>query len=95
MSWHVTAKSRLEVFPLGVDDDLNMETAWARVKANGGAPGPDGITVEMFPDWLQPRWQQIKTQLLAGTYRPSPVRRVSIDKPDGGTRELGMTDGLA
>ncbi len=71
-------------------DDLNMETAWARVKANRGAPGPDGITVEMFPEWLQPRWQQIKAQILTGTYRPSPVRRVSIDKPDGGTRELGI-----
>ncbi|EMI46094.1 reverse transcriptase maturase protein [Rhodopirellula sp. SWK7] len=56
-------------------DDLNMETAWARVKANRGASGPDGITVEMFPEWFKPRWSQIKTQLLAGTYPDRMVTR--------------------
>ncbi|TWU54863.1 Group II intron-encoded protein LtrA [Rubripirellula tenax] len=71
-------------------DDLNMEMAWAKVKANCGAPGPDGITVEDFADWFTPRWQQIKTQLLEGTYRPAPVRRKSIPKPDGGERHLGI-----
>jgi len=71
-------------------DEVNLEMAWARVKANGGAPGPDGITVKEFPKWFQPRWETIRRQLLDGTYRPSPARRVSIDKPDGGTRELGI-----
>lgn len=73
-----------------VVDDLNMEMAWAKVKANRGAPGPDGITVKDFPEWFTPRWQQIKTQLLEGTYKPEPVRRKSIPKPDGGERHLGI-----
>jgi RNA-directed DNA polymerase len=71
-------------------DELNMEIAWARVKANRGAPGPDGVTVEDFPEWIAPRWKQIRRQLLEGTYRPSPARRVTIDKPGGGTRDLGI-----
>ena len=71
-------------------DELNFEIAWARVKANRGAPGPDGITVEDFPEWFRPQWETVRRQLLEGTYRPDPVRRVSIDKPDGGTRELGI-----
>ena len=71
-------------------DVLNMETAWARVKANRGAPGPDGITVDDFPEWFRPQWEKVRRQLIDGTYRPDPVRRVSIDKPDGGTRDLGI-----
>ena len=68
----------------------NMEAAWKNVKANRGAPGPDGITVAEFPDWLRPRWSEIRQQLLDGTYRPGPVRRKIIDKPDGGQRLLGI-----
>ncbi len=71
-------------------DDTIIEMAWARVKANRGAPGPDGITVKDFPEWFQPQWENFRQQLLDGTYQPSPARRVSIDKPDGGTRELGI-----
>ncbi|WP_442506123.1 group II intron reverse transcriptase/maturase [Novipirellula sp. SH528] len=71
-------------------DEVNMEMAWARVKANRGAPGPDGLTVDDFPEWFAPRWQNIRQQLLDGTYRPDPVRRKTIFKPDGGTRELGI-----
>ena len=71
-------------------DDITVEMAWARVKANRGAPGLDGITVQDFPEWFRPQWEGIRQQLLDGTYRPQPVRRVSIDKPDGGTRELGI-----
>ena len=51
-------------------DEVNMEMAWARVKANRGAPGPDGITVDDFPEWFAPRWQNIRRQLLDGIYRP-------------------------
>ena len=64
--------------------------AWTRVKANRGAPGPDGITIADFPEWFRPRWETIRRQLLDGTYRPQPARRVSIEKPGGGTRELGI-----
>ena len=71
-------------------DETILEMAWARVKANRGAPGPDGITLGEFPEWFRPQWSTIRRQLIDGTYRPSPARRVSIDKPDGGTRELGI-----
>jgi len=71
-------------------DATNMEAAWKNVKANRGAPGPDGITITKFLDWLQPRWSVIRQQLLDGTYRPGPVRRKTIDKPDGGQRLLGI-----
>jgi RNA-directed DNA polymerase len=71
-------------------DELNFDIAWARIKANRGAAGPDGITVKDFPEWFRPQWESIRRQLLDGTYRPSPARRVSIDKPGGGTRELGI-----
>jgi RNA-directed DNA polymerase len=87
-------KSALDSNPISlmeeVVDDLNMEQAWAKVKANRRAPGPDGITVEDFPEWFAPRWQAIRQQLLDGTYRPEPVRRKSIPKPDGGQRDLGI-----
>jgi RNA-directed DNA polymerase len=71
-------------------DETIIEMAWARVQANRGAPGPDGVTVKEFPEWFRPQWGTIRGQLLDGTYRPSPARRVSIEKPDGGTRELGI-----
>ena len=73
-----------------VVDPANMERAWKQVKANRGAPGPDGITIREFPEWLRPRWPEIKQQLLDGTYRPGPVRRKTITKPDGGQRLLGI-----
>jgi RNA-directed DNA polymerase len=72
----------------------NIEAAWKNVKANGGAPGPDGITVKEFPAWFRPRWPAIRQQLLDGTYQPQPVRRVTIDKPDGGKRLLGIPNVL-
>ncbi len=76
-------------------DPANMETAWKNVRANRGAPGPDGITIAEFPDWFRPRWDEIRQQLLDGTYRPTPVRRVAIDKPDGsGQRLLGIPNVL-
>ena len=76
-----------------VDPD-NMERAWKQVRANRGAPGPDGITLAEFPDWLRPRWLAIRQQLLDGTYRPEPVRRKTIAKPDGGERLLGIPNVL-
>ncbi|GIW83283.1 MAG: group II intron reverse transcriptase/maturase [Gemmatales bacterium] len=88
----------LSLFPMSlmeaVVDQANMERAWKNVKANRGAPGPDGITIAEFPAWLRPRWPTIRQQLLDGTYQPGPVRRKTIDKPDGGQRLLGIPNVL-
>jgi RNA-directed DNA polymerase len=68
----------------------NMELAWKRVKANKGAPGVDGATIDTFPDRFRPLWGDIRASLAAGTYQPKPVLRVEIPKPTGGTRPLGI-----
>ena len=68
----------------------NMESAWKRVKANKGAPGVDGITIEQFPDRCRSLWSDIRASLATGTYQPKPVLRVEIPKPTGGTRPLGI-----
>jgi len=56
-------------------DETIIEMAWARVKANRGAPGPDGVPIEEFPEWFRPQWDSLRQQLLDGTYRPQPVCR--------------------
>jgi RNA-directed DNA polymerase len=66
------------------------ETALRKVEANKGAPGVDGMRVEELKPYLRSNWSRLKKDLLEGKYRPKPVRRVSIAKPDGGTRELGV-----
>ncbi|WP_342116448.1 group II intron reverse transcriptase/maturase [Pseudoduganella sp. OTU4001] len=68
----------------------NMQRAWKRVKANKGAAGVDGLDIEQTVEHLKRAWPAIRQQLLAGTYRPQPVRRVGIPKPDGSERELGI-----
>ena len=68
----------------------NLRRAYARVRANAGAPGIDGMRVEDLRGHLKARWPEIERQLLSGTYRPQPVRRVEIPKPDGGKRLLGV-----
>ncbi len=68
----------------------NLQQAWKRVKANKGAAGVDGRDIPETSRHLQTAWPEIREQLLQGTYRPSPVRRVTIPKPDGGERELGI-----
>jgi|TARA_B100000315_G_scaffold257276_1_gene305597 RNA-directed DNA polymerase len=68
----------------------NLHAAWRRVKANAGAPGIDGMTVEAFPAFGREHWPRIRSALMAGTYRPAPVRRVFIPKPDGSQRPLGV-----
>jgi group II intron reverse transcriptase/maturase len=68
----------------------NLKRAWKRVRANKGAAGVDGLDIEQTAEYLQTRWPAICEQLLSGVYRPSPVRRVVIPKPDGGERELGI-----
>ena len=68
----------------------NMQRAWKRVKANKGAPGVDGQSIEEFPEFARQNWDNIRESLLAGTYHPYPVRRVEIPKATGGTRPLGI-----
>src|SRR3989338_2008882 len=61
---------------------------------NKGSAGIDGMAVEELPAYLKEHWPAIRAQLLNGTYRPQPVRRVEIPKPDGGTRKLGIPTAL-
>jgi RNA-directed DNA polymerase len=61
----------------------NLKEALRRVKANKGAPGVDGMTVDELGDYLKQHWPAIRVQLLSATYRPKPVKRVEIPKPDG------------
>jgi len=68
----------------------NMELAWKRVRANKGAPGVDGVTIEQFPDQTRPLWADIRASLATGSYRPKPALRVEIPKPTGGVRPLGI-----
>ena len=68
----------------------NLGRAPWRVRANGGAPGADGMTTEELVPWLREHWAPVRQDLDAGTYRPSPVRRVVIPKPGGGERLLGV-----
>ena len=68
----------------------NCKQALARVKANKGSPGVDGMTVYELLGYLKQHWPAIREQLWSGTYQPQPVKRVEIPKPDGGVRKLGI-----
>src|SRR6202011_1209807 len=68
----------------------NCKQALARVKANKGSAGVAPMTVQQLPEFLKQNWPAIREQLLSGTYRPQPVKRVEIPKPDGGVRKLGI-----
>ena len=68
----------------------NLRAALKRVQANRGSPGGDGMTVAELPAYLKEHWPEIREQLLSGSYRPQPVKRVEIPKPDGGVRKLGI-----
>ena len=68
----------------------NMVRAWKRVKSNRGSAGVDGLSIAETADSLRAHWPRIRESLLEGSYRPAPVRRVQIPKPDGGVRELGI-----
>jgi RNA-directed DNA polymerase len=74
----------------GVVKRENMLSAWKQVKANKGASGTDGISIEEFPLYARENWEGIKQSLLEGEYQPSPVKRVEIPKDSGGTRKLGI-----
>ena len=68
----------------------NATTAWLAVKRNRGASGIDRMTVEQLRDHIRAHWESISAKLRAGTYVPSPVRRMEIPKPNGGKRMLGI-----
>ena len=68
----------------------NMRLAYKKVKANRGASGIDGITIEEIDDYLKENWVNIRDKIRERKYKPKPVRRVEIPKPDGGVRNLGV-----
>jgi RNA-directed DNA polymerase len=68
----------------------NCKRALARVKANKGSAGVDGMTVQQLPEFLRQHWPAIREQLLSGTYEPQAMKGVEIPKPDGGKRKLGI-----
>jgi len=71
-------------------DSRNVRRAYEQVMANKGRGGIDGIEIEGFKSHVQSVWPQVKTAIQAGVYQPSPVRKVEIPKPGGGTRILGI-----
>ncbi|APW45373.1 hypothetical protein RA876_02185 [Rhodoferax antarcticus] len=87
------AKEKLEVNSELLEDVLasdNLAQAWKRVKANKGAPGIDGVTIEDFPDHARAHWPAVRQQIKEGRYQAQAVRRVEIPKADGGKRLLGI-----
>jgi RNA-directed DNA polymerase len=68
----------------------NMQMAYQRVTGNKGAAGVDGIEAADFAGQLKAEWEAVKTKLEAGTYLPQAVKRVTIPKPNGGERKLGI-----
>src|ERR1700730_307508 len=68
----------------------NLRKALAHVKSNKGAAGIDGMSLDALAPHLKEHWPAIRAQLLEGTYKPQPVRRVEIPKASGGTRSLGI-----
>jgi RNA-directed DNA polymerase len=68
----------------------NLAHACQRVRANGGAPGIDGMSVDVLPAWLTANQGLLIERLQQGTHQPTPVRGVLIPKPGGGSRQLGI-----
>ena len=68
----------------------NMAEAYRRVVANAGASGVDGVTVQELSDYIKSNWKRIAGEIRSRQYRPQPVRRVEIPKPNGGMRKLGV-----
>lgn len=73
-----------------ISDPANLNAAMSKVIANGGAPGVDGMRVTQLEKYFERHRDRITRELLTGTYRPQPVERVEIPKPDGGVRKLGI-----
>jgi RNA-directed DNA polymerase len=73
-----------------VVEPSNLNRAYRRVKANRGSPGVDGMSVGELGDWCRANKHELVALLLAGCYRPQPIRGVEIPKPGGGARQLGI-----
>ena len=71
-------------------DRDNLNRAYKRVRANKGAPGIDGMTIEDALPWLREHREELLENIRQGKYKPQPVRRKEIPKPDGGVRKLGI-----
>ena len=71
-------------------DRNNLNRAYKRVRANKGAPGIDGMTIEDALPWLREHREELLESIRQGKYKPQPVRRKEIPKPDGGVRKLGI-----
>ena len=87
--WKERDSAQPELLEEILDKD-NLNRAYKRVKANKGAPGIDGMTIEASLLWLRENHKELVEKIRKGKYTPSPVRRVEIPKPDGGTRKLGI-----
>ena len=71
-------------------DRENMNQAYQKVKGNKGSAGIDEVSVEELNQYIKDNWKSIKKQIVSRTYRPQPVKRIKIPKPNGGTRNLGI-----
>ena len=87
--WKERDSAELDILDKILNKD-NLNRAYKRVKANKGAPGVDGMTVEEAFEWLKEHNHELTERIRKGHYTPSPVRRVEIPKPDGGIRKLGI-----
>ena len=81
---------QMEVLLESILSRKNLVLAYDQVVGNKGAPGVDGITVEDLREYLRNNWASISEEIRQGRYKPSAVRRVSIPKPNGGERHLGI-----
>ena len=90
----VTPESPSETTMEQVVHPINWADALAAVQRNAGAPGPDGMDTVQLEGHLHKHGETIRKRLLEGRYKPGPVRRVQIPKPDGGQRTLGIPNVL-
>jgi RNA-directed DNA polymerase len=67
-----------------------LKAAWRRVRQNPGSPSVDGMRTDELLPYVRVHWPRIREELLAGTYRPQPVKRQEIPKTSGGVRQLGI-----
>ena len=90
-AWRVMESSLVDFASVEyIVSNASIAEAWKKVRSNKGVPGVDGISIEKFPTWGRPQWNEIKKQLREGSYVPSPALRVEIPKESGGVRKLGI-----